>query len=828
MLRGAVGIVGYARKRPALGLATMAGVAALGAFQPARAADDAAVATADADATQLAPIDVEGKRGVLDHETVATSLTTIQDTPQQISVIDAAQLRNQGVNTLEQALRNVPGITVAIGEGGTLGGDQFKIRGFDSKDDVYVDGLRDFGVYTRDSFNYEEVQVLKGPSGAMFGRGTTGGAINTVSKQPRLEDFVSVDGFVGNGDYYRGLADINHRFGESTAARLTLMGNSTGVVDRDRIYSDRWGAALTVGFGLGTDTKVTISGLHQHVHGRPDYGVIIVQRPGEIIAKPATEYGVGVERDSFLGYSPDVDRSNTDMLTVRISHRLNDRVTLTSDTRYGYYTRYFQYSTLDQCTAACTTALFDGNPATEPNGGNGGQGPYDMDAWGLQNISTARFDYDVGALKNQLLVGLDVSRQSNDKVIFAYALPAGFPTRQVIPRPLVNPNPNFPAGYFVFRGIPGQNINCTGTGNCTTVVNGATVFTNTTGTATTKSEGDSTDLGVFLTDRLWISEQLSVIGSLRLDRYHAELDSLLFNNSFTSLKVNQTLKSPRVSVVFEPFEDSNFYLSWGRSETPQGTSIVGTANALAVSTKDLQPEVSKIIEAGAKVLIPGTGLSASASIFRIKKDNALQTDPATGFLQAQSGEKQEVRGIELGLTGRLTPAWTVTAGYAYLDAEIKQSFSNCTVPTSTAGTPTNIVCPVGVTAAIPVPNTIAIGRQVVFVPKHSASLYTNYDASDWIEGLSFGGDITYQSRQNVAYAGRSVSFADRATLTPTRLGVVPENITLDAFASYRTGPYRFSVNLYNIANRLNYSQVFGNRATPAAGRTVILAVGATF
>src|SRR4029078_4251222 len=122
---------------------------------------------------------------------------------------DGAQLKNQGVQTLEQALRNVPGITVAIGEGGTLSGDQCKIRGFDSKDDVYVDGLRDFGAYVRDSFNYEEVQVLKGPSGAMFGRGTTGGAVNILSKRPSLEDAMAFDVYAGNGEYYRGLADVN-------------------------------------------------------------------------------------------------------------------------------------------------------------------------------------------------------------------------------------------------------------------------------------------------------------------------------------------------------------------------------------------------------------------------------------------------------------------------------------------------------------------------------------------------------------------------------------------------------------------------------------------
>ncbi len=109
------------------------------------------------------------------------------------------------------------------------------------KDDVYVDGLRDFGAYTRDSFNFEEVQVLKGPSGAMFGAAPPSGVINTVSKQARLDDFVSVDAYAATGEYYRGLADINHQLSDTSAVRLTLMAASTGVVDRDTIYSERWG-----------------------------------------------------------------------------------------------------------------------------------------------------------------------------------------------------------------------------------------------------------------------------------------------------------------------------------------------------------------------------------------------------------------------------------------------------------------------------------------------------------------------------------------------------------------------------------------------------------
>jgi catecholate siderophore receptor len=723
----------------------------------------------------------------------------------------------------------VPGITIAIGEGGTLSGDQFKIRGFDAKDDVYVDGLRDFGAYTRDSFNYEEVQVLKGPSGAMLGRGTTGGAINTISKQAKLDDFTSLDGYVGDGRYYRALADINHRIGDAAAVRLTLMGNATGVVDRDMIYSDRWGAAITAGFGIGTGDRLSVSYLHQHDDQRPDYGVTVVQRPGDIIALPATEYGVGVERSSFLGYRNDIDRSDTDMLTVRYAHDVGDKVTLTSDTRYAIYSRYFQYSTLDQCTAACTAALFDGNPATEANGGNGGQGPYAMDAWGLQNVSTVRVDYNVGGFKNQLIGGFDLSRQVNNKTIFAYILPAGFATRQAIPRPLVNPNPNFPAGYSVFRAVPGQNIACPSTtANCTTVVNGVTVFTNTLGTATEKSNGSSTDAGIFLTDRFWMTDSLSVIASYRVDAYTADLDSTVFNNGSSSLKVKPTLKAPRASLVWEPAADQTYYLSWGKSQTPQGASIVGAGAAIAVTTKDLAPEDSEIYEAGAKFAVPHTGLAVTAAAFDITKDNALQTDPATGFLQAQSGEKQEVKGFELGLTGKITSAWTVSAGYTYLDDRIKQSFANCAVPTATTGTPTGVVCPAGVTAALPVLNTVAVGQQVVFVPKHSATFFTTYDLENWVHGLSVGGDVTYQSRQFLGYTARSVSFTDRSTLTALKIAQAPENVTLDAYVSYKTGPYRFAVNAYNLADRLNYTQVFGNRATPSPGRTIIFSVGATF
>src|SRR3569833_2164686 len=279
----------------------LAGVllAAAGALiAPAHAADDAPIV--------LGPVKVEDANGhnSNDHAAGLNVLPpTVQDAPQAINVIGQEQMRQQGVTSLEQALRNVPGITVSIGEGGTLAGDQFKIRGFDAKDDVYLDGLRDFGAYARDSFNYEEVQVLKGPSGLMFGRGTTGGAINTISKTPFLMDRYSAALLGGNGVHLRATTDLNYAFSDTGAVRMNLMYTDTGVVDRDVVHATRWGIAPTLSLGLGTATQWSLAYMHQHTGAIPDYGLVVAQRPGQLSAEPVSEYGV--PRNTFTGFNTD-------------------------------------------------------------------------------------------------------------------------------------------------------------------------------------------------------------------------------------------------------------------------------------------------------------------------------------------------------------------------------------------------------------------------------------------------------------------------------------------------------------------------------------------
>lgn len=801
------------------------GAALLAAFpSPAKAGES----QGDGDQPiQLGPLRIEDEnQNTLNHDTgLATLPGTVQDTPQSITVIPQQQLREQGVTSLEQALRNVPGITVAIGEGGTLNGDQFKIRGFDAKDDVYVDGLRDFGVYTRDSFAFQEVQVLKGPSGTMFGRGNTGGVINTVSKTPFLGNLYSADAFIGNGAYYRGLADVNMQIDDATAFRVNLMGNANHVVDRDLVKSDRWGAAAAIGFGLGTNTRLILNYLHQDDDRFPDYGLPVAQPPGQLVMHPVSDYGV--PRSNMMGYFTDRDETHADVFTERLSHQAAPWLVLTSDSRAGFYSRYFQYTTIDRCdattgTANCSTRLFSSNPQTA-FGGIGGGGPYAMRAWGLQNISTARADFDLGQFRTEAILGIDASYQDNKKSFYYYTLPPtsqftyvlgnGSAARANIGRNLFNPDHDPPPNYAAFV------YNTTGL-NCTPNPCSLTdLVTTATPTSSGRTDGNSTDIGLFFTDRLWFTEQWSVIGGVRFDRYNAEFTNFLLNGTSSLLKTESELVSPRASLVFEPDTTKTFYFTWGKSARPPGAAVVGDATAVALATKDLEPEITDSYELGAKYGFFDGRFSLTGSLFSEEKNNATQVDPGTGFLQAQSGEKQRVKGVELAVNGKPFEALSLTASWSFLDSRTLESFANCAVLTATSTT--GVACPTGVTAGTPVPNLAIIGRQVIFVPKNAVSSWASYDAMQWVPGLSFGGGVTYQSRMPVRYNALSpVGSPHLASIAE-----IPETITLDTFIAYKFENYRFSFNVFNLTDRLNYVQSFGNRGVPAPGRTFIFSVG---
>jgi catecholate siderophore receptor len=763
-------------------------------------------APADAQPVQLGPVTVQDQtdKNALNHAPPVSTMpsSSLQDTPQAVTVVSGETMRQQATTTLGDALRNVPGITIAIGEGGTLAGDQFKIRGFDAKDDVYLDGLRDFAAYTRDSFNYEEVQVLKGPSGLMFGRGTTGGAINIVSKTPHLGDRAigHIEG--GNGAHVRATADANYQLSDTAAVRLNLMFTDTGVVDRDLVHSQRWGIAPSIALGLGTDTTFVASYIHQHATGRPDYGIPVAVSPTSVTALPATENGV--PRNNFVQFWTDKDRNDADLFTAKLTHVANEWLTLQNDARAAVYSRYFQYTTVDRCdtttaTNNCAGSLFSANPQATL-AGIGGGGPYNQNSWGVQDVFSATANFHVGGLRNTLIAGFDASYQNADRTIYAYTLP---PTTQYtyqlgdhtrsranIGMPLFNPTNQPPPGYAVV--LP-------------TAANVGT--TSATATTVVTSSGKATDLAFFATDRLWLDETLSIIAGVRVDRYNASFNSVTVAGTPSYAKSPSTLVNPRASLVWEPDQNTTLYFSYGKSAVPIGTSVVGAPTPITTANQALDPEESETLEAGAKYSLFDGALGLTASAFKILKSNAVLTDPTSGNIQLQSGQKQRVQGVELSATGRITDDLAVTAAYTYLDPVITYDLScSTTAPLSCK------------------PNPFTIGKQIFFVPKNAASLWLDHSAKWLADGVTLGGGLVYQSRlfNAVATAG--------AAPNPTgisRIATIPETIELDAVAAYDFGgAYRIQLNVNNLTDRLNYSQSFGNRGTPSPGRTFIVSLEA--
>ncbi|HEX4271269.1 MAG TPA: TonB-dependent receptor [Rhizomicrobium sp.] len=768
---------------------------------------------------QLGPVSVndDASKNAQNHAPPITTMptTSVQDTPQSINVITGEVMKEQAVTTLGDALKNVPGITIAIGEGGTLAGDQFKINGFDAKDDVYLDGLRDFGAYNRDAFDYDEVQVLKGPSGLMFGRGTVGGAINTISRTPFLGDkYVGhIEG--GNGGHVRGTADLNYQLSDTAAVRLDLMYTDTGVVDRDLTHSTRWGIAPSIALGLGTDTNFSLSWIHQQNADRPDYGIVVASPPNSVYAAPASQFGV--PRSNYMGLAADHDKNTVDLVTAKISHTATSWLTFENDLRLATYARDFRYSSVDSCdntiaTNYCNLRLFgiaapgaaagSFNP-TQALASTGGSGPYHQNSWGVQDILSANADFHVGGFHNVTIIGLDAGYQRADRTVYAYSLPAGpnaalYPlndnsaARRNIGWSLYNPTHQPIPGYAPILPTP-SNL---GSDTSTSVL---------------YSTGDATDPALFATDRFWFTDQISLIAGLRIDQYRAHYVTTTVGTTanpypVTKLNAPSFLFDPRASLVWEPDQSQTYYISWAKAATPIGTSVVGAPTPIAsAAASALAPDKSENIEIGAKFSLFDDRLGLSGALFDETKSNALQTDPNTGTISLQSSQKQRVQGFEASATGEVLPHFNLTAAYTYLNPVV--------VSDLTCSTTTPVVC---------TPNTATIGNQITFVPKNAISVWGDYNLEKLVPGLSVGGGVIYQSHLYNAFTAPSA-----AAYPLGRIVRIPETVEMDATAAYTLDKtWRAQVNVMNLADRLYYSQSFGNRATPAPGRTVIVSLEA--
>ena len=351
----------------------------------------------------------------------------ILDTPQSISVVPKELMEEQANTTLRDALRNVAGISIAAGEGG-FQGDGLTLRGFSARNDMYVDGMRDFGSYYRDTFNLQQVEVLKGPSSSVFGRGSTGGVINQTSKAPSLQPLLGADLFLGTAQNYRVTADVTRPLpgvAEGAAFNISVMGNDGNVPGRDVAHNQRYGVAPSIGFGLDGPTRLTLSYFHQTSKDTPDYGVPwYFNEPA-----PVTRSNYyGFEDGSFLDTA-------ADMGTLRFEHDFNAKFSVRNQTRYARYTREGRITEARLPASATPETPLDQINVTR------NQIAVDSDETFLQNQLDATVRFKTGALDHTLVAGIEIGRETSDPTRFAYT---GVPTTS-----LLHPDPTDPfSGNF--------------------------------------------------------------------------------------------------------------------------------------------------------------------------------------------------------------------------------------------------------------------------------------------------------------------------------------------------------------------------------------------
>ncbi len=593
--------------RPALGAMGICVTSVLG-LTTAHAADAVGSSSADPDndGDELQEVTVSGVRSLLHEKLPDDPLNT----PQSLTIVSDKLMQSQSATRLEDALKNVPGITLNAGEGAARG-DTVNLRGFSAFNDFFLDGVRDAAVYTRDSFDLQSVEVVKGPSAVLFGRGSTGGAINQVSKAPLLTPLDSVAADFGTNNLYRATTDVNVPLAATTAFRFNAMAESSDVADRDVARNRRWGAAPSLAFGIGEQDSLVFAYLHQQEDNIPDPGIPFVD------GRPAP-----VPRDAFYGLASDRATTHDDIGTVRYKHDFSSTLSIADTLRYAHY----EFSYID------TMPNFGAAPAgpTTPLSSIlvGRDAPASA---GTQTNLTDQIDLiaeiATGPVTHRIATGLELARQSYN--LNRYTNPFNSNNNWILPTPLLDPDP--------YELEPAEPVSQ----NQYTVAHSSSVY---------------------VTDTMGLSRYLDLVAGARYDRFSADyLQTTLATGAQLDLSHVDRLGSPRAALIFKPTPMQSYYLSYGTSFDPSAEALT-----LTTKTANLGPVKANTYEAGAKLAVLGGGLSVTGAVFRTEVDNAQTNDPENPTITVLNGD-QRVDGVELSASGYLTQKWELFAGYTHLD-----------------------------------------------------------------------------------------------------------------------------------------------------------------
>jgi catecholate siderophore receptor len=696
---------------------------------------------------------------------------TILNTPRTVTVITKEAIQDRNATALKDILRSTAGVTLGSGEGGNAFGDRFFIRGFDARNDVFIDGVRDPGVAPRENFNVEQVEILRGPASSFAGRGTTGGALNIVTKHAQDADFLHIEGIGGFNDKSgRGTFDVNRKLSDTIDVRLNGVLQYSKVAGRDYASDNRWGIAAAVTIRPVEGFRIEANYSHTYLWGLPDFGVPYDQ----VTRQPVTEEGI--RRDQYYGIvNRDFTRSTQDLGTVNLVWDVNDNVTLENNFRASHSLLDYLGTTPENPSATnAATAPFS-STATHNSGyvqlnAQSRYAPVTV----IADQPQATFKFGSGPVKNTLVVGGEFSSEKIS--LDSYT---GF-TSELTTGPVVITSTGAPIvpvnnpTNFLF-GSQGPSL----TGNPLRYH------------ITTKAG--------FITDTLNYNDIVIVNGGIRYDDYH-----IASSNNTSARTADNGIWSYNAGVVFKPLPIASIYAAFATAAEPVGAEIDSTSSpygGLAPTQNATQifgPQRSRSYEIGMKWEVLDRHLLLTASAFQTNVSNARETAAAglPGYTTGQivPNAAYTIKGIDIEASGKLTQNWSVLGGLVLMKTRVTQSIN---------------------------PNNV--GLQLANIAPQSFNLLTKYQVTRWLE---LGGQSIYSSE----IKGGSSLAANGNVAYPAlpRATLLPSHWRFDLFAEAQINA-RISAKIYvqNIANKTYYDS-FYQSAQPfilvAPGRSVSLSV----
>lgn len=671
------------------------------------------------------------------------------DTTQTVQVIKKELLREQGVTSLTEALRNTPGITMQLGENGnTSAGDTFSMRGFNASNQLFVDGIRDLGAVSRDVYNLEQIEVVKGPAGADIGRGAASGYINLISKLPSLtgKNYATVG--YGTADKKRATIDLNQAIGETTAVRLNAMVFDGNVDKRDEVDNQNFSIAPSIAFGLGTQTRFNLYSQHVRQDNTPDGGIPTIGYKGFYNANAALRAGAKVDRENFYGSDNDYEKVDADMITAKFEHDLTPNATIRNISRYGK-------TNIDRVTTGVNTltaVTADPNTWTLSRS----RQRIDRDDEILVNQTSINSAFDIGGFKNSFVGGLEFMHESQvSKGFGTTAQTVNGVTYAAIVNPaanLYNPNSNTVLGTPYH--IPGMDV-----------------------------DGNTTTSAIYAFDTVDLTDKWQVNAGLRYEHYKTDSDSGLIitaanaaaNPGYAvgSIKplngsASDNLLSWKTGILFKPATNGSIYAAYATSYTPPGSANFAlSATANNQNNGALDPQKTDNIEIGTKWDLLNNQLNVTAAVFRTENDKQTSFND---LLQPEQIGKTRVTGVELLAVGQLTEYWQLSAGVTKLNAKALDQQSDTGLNTT----------------------------GVRWTPDYSATLWTQYA----FNGFTIGAGGRYMGEQK-----RLVTTADPAlNNTPG----IESYFVADAMVAYAVNKnLNLRLNMYNIFDK-EYVETLNN------------------